>query len=152
MHSHPPIFVVDNSRRDEISRIIINYEFGAMKATFLSPWWLIWRFYWLICGVIYFHWERRKKQKSLLKNIFRPRFVFLQWRTNCCSKKQIWQIWLTCPNETTRKHRILRIPVQLLAEIGTWCFANSRDAIHTSSAIAITEIVILTSTFLNFSF
>lgn len=52
----------------------------------------------------------------------------------------------------TRKHRILRIPVQLLAEIGTWCFANSRDAIHTSSAIAITEIVILTSTFLNFSF
>lgn len=152
MHSHPPIFVVDNSRRDEISRIIINYEFGAMKATFLSPWWLIWRFYRLICGVIYFHWERRKKQKSLLKNIFRPRFVFLQWRTNCCSKKQIWQNDWLAQMKRTRKHRILRIPVQLLAKIGTWCFANSRDAIHTSSAIAITEIVILTSTFLNFSF
>lgn len=59
-----------------------------------------------------------------------------------------WLAQMKC----TRKHRILRILVQLLAEIGTGCFANSRGAIHTSSANAITEIVILTSTFLNFSF
>lgn len=90
--------------------------------------------------------------KITVENIFRPRFVFLQWRANCCSKKQIWQFWLTCPNEMYKKTQNIRIPVQLLAEIGTGWFANSRGAIHTSSANAITEIVILTSTFLNFSF
>lgn len=64
------------------------------------------------------------------------------------SDKSDWLAQMKC----TRKHRILRIPVQLLAEIGTGCFANSRGAIHTSSANAITEIVILTSTLHNLSF
>lgn len=149
-----PIFVVDNSRWDEISRIIINYEFGAMKATFLSPWWLIWRFYRLIWSACNLFWLRKLDITKITVEKYFP-VLDLYF----CNEEQIvvlknrsdnsdWLAQMKC----TRKHRILRILVQLLAEIGTGCFANSRGAIHTSSANAITEIVILTSTFLNFSF
>lgn len=65
------IFVIDNSRQDEISRFIINYKFEAMKATLISLWWLIWQYHWLIDGTTSNLFRFRKDDREIsVQNIY----------------------------------------------------------------------------------